>query len=260
LQHKTKEPLVNPSSNACYNPFVVAHSTVAQASPPSEQHAFTVGQRFALFLIAWTGYLALRLIGPTLRWKVEIEPGGPQHNCSEPAILVFWHRCVFPATWRRRNQGIAVMTSNSFDGEYIARIIEKFGYVAVRGSSSRGAVRALLGMHTTLKQGRSAGFTIDGPRGPRYIAKPGPVWLARNTGVPICCFHIAVEKAWVLNSWDRFIIPKPFSRVVERIGPLIQVPPGSSSLEPYRAEMQATLDRLREAAERQMLDETGRNA
>jgi hypothetical protein len=94
-------------------------------------------------------------------------------------------------------------------------------------------------------------FTIDGPRGPRYVAKPGPVLLARNTRAPIMCFHIALENAWVLNTWDQFMIPKPFSRALVRISRLIQVPPeaDSSAVERYHQEMQATLDRIREFAE-----------
>jgi hypothetical protein len=242
---------------------------VSTSAPPTtgensekEERAFTPGQRITLFLVSWLGYLAVRLIGPTLQWKVEIEEGGPASERLHPAIMVFWHRCVFPATYRYRHLGIAVMTSASFDGEYIARIIERCGFLPVRGSSTRGGVRALLGMHKELEQGHSAGFTIDGPRGPRYVAKPGPVLLARNTGVPLYCFHIALEKAWVLNSWDKFMIPKPFSRALLRVGRLIRVPGNldQSELQSYQDEVQATLDRIRMAAERQMLAETGRNA
>jgi hypothetical protein len=227
-----------------------------------QERPFTRRQRLALFLIGWLGYLAVRLIGPTLRWKVEIEEGGPASERLHPAIIVFWHRCVFPGMYRYRKRGIAVMTSASFDGEYIARIIERFGFLAVRGSTTRGAVRALLGMHKVLERDHSVGFTIDGPRGPRYVAKPGPVLLARNTGVPLYCFHIALEKAWVLNSWDTLMIPKPFSRALLRVGRLIHVPSNLNhrELQPYQDEVQATLDRLRIAAEQQMLAETGRNA
>jgi hypothetical protein len=236
---------------------------IANAEKASrEEPAFTWKQRLALFLVGWLGYLGIRFIGPTLRWKVEIEEGGPTNERVHPAIKTFWHRCVFPATYWYRHRGIAVMTSASFDGEYIARIIERFGFSAVRGSSSRGAVRALLGMHKVIEQDHSVAFTIDGPRGPRYVAKPGPVLLARNTRVPIYCFHIALERAWVLKSWDGFMIPKPFSRALLRVGRLIHVPADLShrQLQPYHDELQATLDRLRVAAEQQMLAETGRNA
>lgn len=143
------------------------------------------------------------------------------------------------------------MSSNSYDGEYMGRIIRKFGFVAVKGSSSRNAVRALLGLRRALQEGWSVAFTLDGPRGPRYQVKPGPVALARSSGVPLTMFHMAVDKAWVLNSWDRMLIPKPFSRVLMRFGKLIVVPPdaGDGDLERYQQELQDALDRVREFAE-----------
>jgi lysophospholipid acyltransferase (LPLAT)-like uncharacterized protein len=229
-------------------------TTVPEISekPPVEQ-TFTLKQRLLLWLVTWVGYLAIRLIGPTLRWETSIEEGGPSVIVPDHTIYVFWHRAVFPATWYYRNRRIAVMTSSSFDGEYIARIIEKFGYKAVRGSSSRGAVRALLGMHTEIEAGHNVAFTIDGPKGPIYVAKPGPVLLARNTQCPILPFYIAVEDGWVLNSWDRFVIPKPFTRAHLRTGRLIYVPADTDSerSQMLHAEMQAGLDRVRSFAESQ---------
>ncbi len=216
-----------------------------------QEGPFTLWQRFVIWMTTWAGFVAIRLIAPTLRYTVSVEEGGPPEGNLRPAIYVFWHRCVFVATWHFRKREIAVMTSRSFDGEYIARIIEKFGYSAVRGSSSRGAVRALLGMHKVIDAGRTVAFTIDGPRGPKYVAKPGPVLLARNTGAPVMCFHIALENPWILPSWDDFMIPKPFSRALVRIGKLIPVPEDATSadLERHHADMQATLDRIRECAE-----------
>jgi len=226
----------------------------SSAAAPETAESFTLGQRLALWAISWAGWLLTRLIGPTLRWRVLIEEGGPPNEYVRPVIYVFWHRCVLPATYHFRGKQIAVMTSSSFDGEYIARIIEKFGYRAVRGSSTRGGVRALLGMHAEIEQGRRVAFTIDGPRGPMYVAKPGPVLLARNVQAPVMAFHIAVERAWVLNSWDRFMIPKPFSRAVLRVSRLIEVPAAADSgaLNRFHAEMQAALDRVREAAEAEL--------
>ena len=143
------------------------------------------------------------------------------------------------------------MTSRSFDGEYIARIIEKLGFVPVRGSSSRGAVGALLGMRSPAEQGHIVAFTIDGPRGPRYVAKPGPVLLARSTGVPMGTFYVALERAWVLKTWDALMIPKPFSRAFVRFGQKIAVPfdADEAQQEHFHAELQASLDRIREFAE-----------
>jgi hypothetical protein len=214
---------------------------------------FTLRQRIAISVVSFLATLAIRLVGPTLRFRVICEPGGPPESdpLHVPAVYCFWHRCVFPATWFFRNRDIAVMASKSFDGEYIARTIEHFGFRAVRGSSSRGAVRALLGMHTEIEEGRVAAFTIDGPRGPMYVAKPGPVLLARNTQVPIVVFHISLKRAWVLNSWDKFMVPLPFSHAVLYVSRMMPVNEGSDAQQAH-VEMQAALDRVRVAAENQL--------
>ncbi|HUQ49928.1 MAG TPA: lysophospholipid acyltransferase family protein [Terriglobales bacterium] len=212
---------------------------------------FTLGQRLALWFISAIGTFAIRLIGPTLQYKVEIEPDGPPEPLLVPAVYCFWHRCVFSSAYFFRSRDVAVITSRSFDGEYIARIINNLGFRAVRGSSSRGGAEALLGLHTEIEAGRTVAFTIDGPRGPRYVAKPGPVLLAKNTKVPIICFHIALEDPWVLNSWDATMIPKPFSRAVLRISRIIQVPEAADPVDMKRihAEMQTALERVRDDAE-----------
>jgi lysophospholipid acyltransferase (LPLAT)-like uncharacterized protein len=204
-----------------------------------------------LWLVTWIGFLAIRVIGPTLRLSVSFEDGAPVGLDARPVILAFWHSCIFPATYIWRNLQIRVMSSDSFDGEWTGRIIRKFGFVKVRGSSSRGAVRALLGMRRELEQGWAVAFTIDGPRGPRFVAKPGPVLLARTTGAPMVAFHIAVERAWILNTWDRSMIPKPFSRALMRISRRIAVPEDAddSQKERFHAELQAGLERVREFAE-----------
>jgi hypothetical protein len=191
------------------------------------------------------------MIGPTLRYSISWENGAPGSLEKRPLIYSFWHRCVFPAAYLWRNLNIRVMTSQSYDGEYIARIIQKFGFVPVRGSSSRGAVRALLGMRRDVEQGWTVAFTIDGPRGPMYVAKPGSVVLARTTGVPMSVFHIAVEHAWILKTWDRFMIPKPFSRVLMRVAAEMEVPAEASEeqMEQLHRQMQAALDRSRAFAE-----------
>jgi lysophospholipid acyltransferase (LPLAT)-like uncharacterized protein len=166
-------------------------------------------------------------------------------------IYAFWHRAVFPAAWMWRKLGIAVMVSRSFDGEYIARIIEKLGFKAVRGSSSRGGGEALLGMKTEVEQGTIAAFTIDGPRGPKYVAKPGPVFLSKMTGVPMAAFYIALSDAWVLKTWDAFMIPKPFSRALVRVSRKTIVPADADEtlLREYHEQLQQSLERVTEFAE-----------
>src|ERR1700693_4118697 len=219
--------------------------------PTASDHPFTLWQHIALHLITWTGFLVIRLIGPTLRVAVSFEEGAPPSLETRPMILSFWHSCIFPATYIWRNLQIRVLSSDSFDGEWTGRIIRKFGFVKVRGSSSRGAVRALLGMRRELEQGWAVAFTIDGPRGPRFVAKPGPVLLARATRAPMVAFHIAVEKAWILNTWDRSMIPKPFSRALMRVSRRIVVPADAndSQKEEFHAELQNALERVREFSE-----------
>ena len=186
-----------------------------------------------------------------MKLAVSFEEGAPPSLDAKPLVLAFWHSCIFPAIYAWRNLQIRVMSSDSFDGEYTGRIIRKFGFVKVRGSSSKGAVRALLGMRREIEQGATVAFTIDGPRGPRYVAKPGPVVLARATGAPMVAFHIALENPWVLNTWDKSMIPKPFSRALLRISRKINVPEdsGDAERERYHAELQTALDRVRVYAE-----------
>lgn len=229
--------------------------TSTSAAPAAEVTAaprrFSLRQRIVLRLIITAGYWLIRLIGPTLRVCVSREEGAQETIEQRPFISSSWHACIIPATYMCRNLGVRVMSSNSYDGEYMGRIIRKFGFVAVKGSSSRNAVRALLGLRRALQEGWSVAFTLDGPRGPRYKVKPGPVALARSSGVPMTMFHMAVDRAWVLNSWDRMMIPKPFSRVLMRIGKLIEVPrnAGDAELERYQQDLQDGLDRVREFAE-----------
>lgn len=225
-----------------------------QPSPPETAagpRRFTLRQRIVLRLIIWAGYWLIRLIGPTLRLCISREEGAQETVGQRPLVGSFWHACIIPATYLCRNLGVRVMSSNSYDGEYMGRIIRKFGFVAVKGSSSRNAVRALLGLRRALEEGWTVAFSLDGPRGPRYKVKPGPVALGRSSGVPLTMFHAAVDKAWVLNTWDRLIIPKPFSRVLLRFGTLIQVPRAATDedIERYQAELQLALDRVREFAE-----------
>jgi len=223
------------------------------ATDPGTSVRYSLRQRVLLGVISWLGFLVIRMIGPTLRYTLSFEDGAPETDAVRPVIWVFWHECIITSAWHWRDREIAVMTSRSFDGEYIARIVEKLGYRAVRGSSTRGAVGALLGMRRELEQGRSVAFTIDGPQGPKHVAKPGPVLLARVAGLTVCVFHLAVDRAWRLRTWDRLVIPKPFARVLLRFSRRIRVPAEGSDaeLEHLHAEMQAGLERAREFAEAQ---------
>lgn len=209
---------------------------------------FTFWQRVRLFVITWAVYLVIRAIGPTLRYAVSREEESPESLEARPFVYSFWHSCMIPAMYLWRDQNVRVMSSDSFDGEYTGRIMQKFGFVKIRGSSSRFAVRALLGMKRDLEQGWNVAFTLDGPRGPRHVVKPGPVLLARATKLPMVAFHIALADAWVLNTWDRLMIPKPFSRALVRISSRIPVP-ADATKETSLQQLQAALDRCREHAE-----------
>jgi lysophospholipid acyltransferase (LPLAT)-like uncharacterized protein len=210
---------------------------------------FTRWQRLQISLASWIGYLAVLLIGRTLRFEVYgWENWETARKTGKGLIYTFWHREIFAATWFWRKRGIVVMTSQNFDGEYIARIIQWHGYGAARGSSSRGAGRALVAMVRCHRAGRDTAFTIDGPRGPRFVAKQGSVLLAKPTGAAILCFHIALRRAYFFHkSWDQTQIPLPFSQAAVFIGPPILVSPDADEAEQARklAEVQATLDELR---------------
>jgi lysophospholipid acyltransferase (LPLAT)-like uncharacterized protein len=211
--------------------------------------AFSRGQRFKSALIGWIGYILIQLVGRTIRWEsVGDSHLEDIHQSGHRAIFTFWHGRIFPATYYWRNRGIVVMTSMNLDGEAIAQCIQRFGYGAARGSSSRGGMRALAELARSIRQGRDAAFTIDGPRGPRYVAKQGPVLLAFKTGAAIFCFHISMKNRVQLKSWDHFQIPVPFTRAVVLKAAPIWVPPDASEehLRDLHVKMQQTLDELRQ--------------
>jgi lysophospholipid acyltransferase (LPLAT)-like uncharacterized protein len=232
-------------------PEASTRNEVVPPLPPIDPQRYTLRQRIVLRLIIWAGSWVIRLIGSTLRVAISYEEGAQQTREQRPLVESFWHSCMIPATYICRGMGVRVMSSNSYDGEYMGRIIGKFGFLAVKGSSSRNAVRALLGLRRALEEGWTVAFTLDGPRGPRHKVKPGPVALARSTGIPMSMFHVAIDRAWVLNSWDRMMIPKPFSRALLRFGKLIHVPEDATEeeAERYTAELQAALDRVVEFSE-----------
>jgi len=194
------------------------------------------------------------LLGRTIKFEIEgWENWEAASTEGKIPIYVFWHNRVFLSTyfWRRRR--IVVMTSQSFDGEYIARFIQRFGYGAARGSSTRGATGAVVEMVRLMRAGCPTAFTIDGPKGPVYVAKMGAVLLAKKTGHPILPFAITAERFWkAKKSWDRFQVPKPFSRARVEIAPPIFVAPDADDkeLNVKRDELQRALDKITERGER----------
>jgi lysophospholipid acyltransferase (LPLAT)-like uncharacterized protein len=210
-------------------------------------------RRIQIPLIAAAVYTVIRMLGPTLRYEVL----GWQHAvrvyaAKKQCIWAFWHRVIIPIVWWRRNHGVVIMNTTAFDGQWTRKVIEWLGFGTAQGSSSRGGLRGLTVMAKRLDEGVDCGFTIDGPRGPRYIAKPGPVILSRKTGCPVMVFHIGVDRGKTFEkTWDHFLLPKPFARAVILFAPPIYVPPDATpeQLEVKHAEMQRELERVRDIAE-----------
>jgi len=210
-------------------------------------------RRIQIPLIAAAVYSVIRLLGPTLRYEVMGWQHAERVYASKKQIIwAFWHRVIIPIVWWYRNHGVVIMNTTAFDGQWTRKVIEWLGFGTAQGSSSRGGLRGLTVMAKRLGEGVDCGFTIDGPRGPRYLAKPGPVILARKTGCPVMVFHIGVDRGITFEkTWDHFLLPKPFARAVILFAPPIYVPPDANpeALEAKHAEMQRELERVRDIAE-----------
>lgn len=181
---------------------------------------FTRKQRLMLAIIPHVTTWLVTLLGLTWRYRDVCDTSADGTAVAVgitipgPTIFAFWHCSLLACARRFRNHSIAILISQSFDGELIARTVELLGFVAIRGSSSRGGAPALRGMAEAYVNGHICAFTADGPRGPARVAKPGPVQLAQLTEASwIGCFHAEPASAWYLKSWDRFMIPKPFTTI-----------------------------------------------
>lgn len=196
------------------------------------------------------------LLGRTLTWRVE---GGHHYDAlvraGRPPILALWHGRILPATFYWRDRGIVALASRNFDGEWIARLMARFGYRAARGSTSRGGAPALVQLRRELAAGHSVAFTVDGPRGPARVVQPGAVWLAGATGNPILPFHIEADRFWSARSWDEGQIPKPFSTVAIAIGDPFEVHGTSDDLiEANRIELERRLSLVEERSLQMLLE------
>jgi lysophospholipid acyltransferase (LPLAT)-like uncharacterized protein len=140
------------------------------------------------------------------------------HDQGQPVVFLLWHEALLPLLWQHREQGVAIVVSEARDGQYLSDLAASLGYSAVRGSSTRGGARALLGAVGDLQAGRSIAFTPDGPRGPRRELKPGVIAAAQRGGGVIVPLHAEADRAWRLHSWDRFMIPQPLARVLITYG------------------------------------------
>lgn len=213
----------------------------------SDLSDYSLGQRLVIRAADLVFYSLIYLIGKTARFEVV---GWENHEAATRnggmPILNFWHEGIFFATYWFRHRRIVVLSSKSFDGEYIGRFIKRFGYGTVRGSSTRGAVGALIEMSRLMRAGCPTGFSIDGPTGPPHVAKMGSVLLAKKSGHPLLPFTITAKNYWKIPSWDSLQVPMPFTRAQLRIGIPIHVPSDADDavLQAKRDELQAALDEL----------------
>ncbi len=208
---------------------------------------YSLKERVMIRLADLVFFLSIKTLGSLTRFEVRgIEHLDAIDAAGKLPIFATWHDRIFLSTYFWRDRGLVVMTSNSFDGEYIARFIKRFGYGAIRGSSSRGGFRALIEMIKAMRDGLPMAFSVDGPRGPRYEAKLGPVILAKKTGNPILPFVIETQKFWTVKSWDKMQIPKPFTRALTIIGEPIYVnaKADDAEIESRLGELQHSLDSL----------------
>lgn len=207
----------------------------------------TRSQRVKAGAIAALAAPVVGALGRTYRW---IEDGAEYLAAVEASgrqpILALWHGRILPATLYFRDRGVVALTSQNFDGEWIARLMRRFGYAQARGSTSRGGARALVEMKRALEAGRPVAFTVDGPRGPARVVQPGAVWLAAATGQPILPFHIEASRAWTARSWDRTMVPKPGARLAMAIGAPLEIASDTSpaAIEAGRVRLHAALEAL----------------
>jgi hypothetical protein len=204
----------------------------------------TRSQRVKAASIATVASPIIAAIAATLRWKVD----GAEHldavtHSGRQPIITIWHGRILPGLCYFRDRHIVVITSQNFDGEWIARILHRFGFDTARGSTSRGGARALVQLRQDLRAGRGVAFTVDGPRGPARVAQPGAAWLAGATGYPLLPLHFEADRFWTMRSWDRTQIPKPFSTVALAIGEPLEV--GDTAEPIVEAARRALEDRLR---------------
>ncbi|MBI5416636.1 lysophospholipid acyltransferase family protein [Candidatus Poribacteria bacterium] len=206
-----------------------------------------IKEKILLWLISSLGWLIIYVICSTIHIKIigeEILEGFyKQKKC---VIFTFWHDAQLFFVYYYRNRNIQVLVSESKDGEYISRTINKLGFITIRGSSSKSGIRALLKLVNAMNTGFDAGITPDGPRGPRHILKEGVLLLSQKTGAPIIPISFFSSKMKIFDSWDKFLLPLPFSKGVLIYGKPFIVPETCSSeeFENYKTKVETELNRI----------------
>lgn len=233
-----------------------------------------MGQRFwkgiSASLVGALAVSILRAVNSTIRWETLGEEDRSRRNWvyGEPTVLAFWHghqlfmpwyyKAHFPRGEKQRP--IYALISRSQDGRFIAETVRRLGIGNIAGSSSRGGREALIALIRTVKEGSHVGITPDGPKGPKEVAKPGVIAVARKTGAPILPVGVAYSRFWRFGSWDGMVFPKPFARGVWAVGEPIRVPPEADEeqVESYRLELERSLSSLTALAEAQFVSDPTR--
>ncbi|HSJ13693.1 MAG TPA: lysophospholipid acyltransferase family protein [Longimicrobiales bacterium] len=202
------------------------------------------------------GARTARLLLDSLLGTCRFEDHGTEHfrrrtERGQGVIFALWHGRLLPLSYRFRGNGFVPMISRSADGDYIARVVEGWGYVPVRGSASRGGREALRDMVRHARAGRSLVLTPDGPRGPFHELKEGVLTAAQLSGLPIVPAAAGASRAWWFGRWDRFLVPQPFARIVVLFGAPIAVPRDASAavLASKKQAVTASLNALLEEAD-----------
>ena len=209
--------------------------------------AYSFKERLIIRFAAFFFYCLIGFLGWTTRFEMRgIEEWEEIERKGRTQIGAYWHDGIILVTYFWRHRKVAIITSQSFDGEYTARFIQKFGIGAVRGSSTRGGTAALVELIRLIKAGCRGAFTIDGPKGPPHVVKEGALLAAKKTGNPLFAFSITPRAFWTINSWDKLKIPRPFTKALVIFSEPIYVSETADDAElaARRDELQAALDRI----------------
>ncbi len=221
----------------------------------SRRIPLSFSRRLKFFLIRILGTLFLLALGGTWRLRLRgLSNVRSVRASGHRPIYAFWHGRLLGLAYSHRGQKIQIMISEHADGEMIAQVTSQLGFGSVRGSTTRGGLRALRTLARKVKRGFDGGITPDGPRGPRHIAQPGAIYLAMKTGCPLLPVTSSGWPRWTFSSWDRFIVPKPFASVIVCLGKPLYVPAGlnEAQREDYRQRFEKEMIELVNQADREV--------
>ena len=208
--------------------------------------------KFKLWIIPKIVYLLVALTNKTINLKVIGEENTKRLNENAPLLYAFWHGYMWIPVYYYRSRKYFALSSLSDDGEYMTRVLRRFGWKVIRGSSTRGGSRSLLKLYKRLLKGGTAVLTPDGPTGPAYKVKPGIVYLQKKSGGKIIPLGIAIDKKIEVNSWDNFNIPLPFTKTALKIGKPITFPE-DKSIEERSQLLEKKMNKVQQEAEEELV-------